>query len=67
MSEADLRAVLQAADRMYNAIRQYFAAEGFDEQASADRELFAACNGYDTASENAGPSPLVSPPDVSRN
>jgi len=68
MNEADLQRVLAAADRMYDAIRQYFAADGLDEQAAADRALFSACNAYDAASEKAGPSPLVQPShDASRN
>jgi hypothetical protein len=58
MSEADLQRVLQAADRMYDAIRQLFDIWP-EKTADAYRELRKSADAYDTASEHAGPSPLV--------
>jgi hypothetical protein len=65
MTEADLRRVLQAADRMYDAIRAFIAGQA--STALSYRELRKAADAYDAASEQAGPSPLVNPPDVGRN
>lgn len=66
MSEADLKQVLQAADQMYDAIRRFGAVLASTDYAY--RELQKAADAYDTASELAGPSPMVKPPhDESRN
>jgi hypothetical protein len=51
---------------MYDAIRQLFDIWP-EKTADAYRDLRKAADAYDTASEQAGPSPLVSPSDVSRN
>jgi len=66
MNEADLRRVLAAADRMYDAIRNFVSGQA--SFSYSYRELRKAADTYDEASEKAGPSPLVKPPhDESRS
>ncbi len=67
MSEQDQERINRAADGMYDAIREYEQAAGFDAVARADRRLSAAADAYDTAIEQCGPSKYVRPVDVSRN
>ena len=67
MSEQDQERINRAADRMYDAIREYEQAAGFDAVVRADRMLSAAADAYDQAIEQCGASKYVRQVDVSRN